>query len=349
MALNEALFKRLAETPGVPGREERVREVAREQLAELTDAVTTDALGNVIGTRRGRDDVRVMVAAHMDEIGFLVKHIDERGFLRLQPLGGLSPLTMAAQRVLVTTEDGATYRGALQLARRMAPPAPGETPAAPKHEDFFVDLGLPADTVKAAVRVGDFVTMDRTFEKIGDHYLSKAIDDRVGLFVMFEALRALRAHEATIYAVATVQEEVGLRGATASGYALDPTVMIAVDDTPARDYPGNEPQDAITRLGAGAAIKLMDGSLICHPLLVRHFRAIAEREGIPHQLEILPFGGTDAGGVQRQRGGVPAITLSIPCRYVHTVNEMVSASDVQACITLLARYLEEAHTGDYAL
>jgi len=304
-------------------------------------------MGNVIGTKRGRDDVRVMIAAHMDEIGFLVKYIDERGFVRLQPLGGgVNPMNMVAQRVRITSADGTSVRGALQMARH---PVPGETPTVPKHEEFFVDLGMSADAVKESVRIGDFVTMDRGFEKMGDTYVSKAIDDRVGLLVMFEALRALRSHEATIFAVATTQEEIGLRGATAAGYALNPTVVVAVDDTPARDFPGSKPESTVATLGGGAAIKIMDGSLICHPKLVEHFRTIAEREGIPHQMEILPFGGTDAGGVQRQRGGCAAITLSIPCRYAHTVNEMASASDIQACIDLLARYLEEAHMGDYAL
>jgi putative aminopeptidase FrvX len=349
MALNEALFKQLTDMRGVPGREEQVRVVMREALGAATDEVTTDALGNVIGTKRGRNDVRVMVAAHMDEIGFLVKYIDERGFLRLQTLGGWNPLNMIAQRVIVTTEDGATFRGALQLARGWNHPSRGETPGLPKIDECYVDLGLTADEVKAAVGIGDYVTMDRTLERIGGHYISKAMDDRVGLFVMLEALRAMRRSEATIYAVATTQEEVGLRGATASGYALNPTIVVAVDICPAIDGPGGGAESAITTLGGGAGIKIMDGSLICHPKLVRHFRAIAEREGIPHQMEILPAGGTDAGGVQRQRGGVPAITLSIPTRYPHTVNEMVSASDVQACIDLLARYLEEAHTGDYAL
>jgi endoglucanase len=347
MALDEALFERLTQTPGVPGREEQLRVIVREQLAALTDEVRTDAMGNVIGTKKGRDDVRVMLAAHMDEIGFLVKYIDDKGFVRLQPLGGgVMPLNMVAQRVVITAAGGATVRGALQLARHSGP---GETPAVPKHEEFFVDLGMSADAVNAAVRVGDFVTMDRAFEKMGENYVSKAIDDRVGLLVIFEALRAMRSSEATIYAVGTTQEEVGLRGATASGYALNPTVVIAVDDTPARDYPGGPPENAITTLGAGAAIKIMDGSFISHPKLVAHFRTIAEREGIPHQMEILPFGGTDAGGVQRQRGGMPAITLSIPCRYAHSVNEMASATDIQACIDLLARYLEEAHTGEYGL
>lgn len=350
MAINEALFRRLTQTPGVPGREEQVRVIVREQLAALTDDVRTDAMGNVIGTRRGRADVRVMLAAHMDEIGFLVKYIDDQGFVRLQPLGGgVGPLQMNAQRVRITGANGASLLGVLQLGRRMGPRQPHDPPPAmPTHDEFFVDLGMAADAVKAAVRVGDFVTMERSFERVGDTYVSKAIDDRVGLLVMCEALRALRSVAATIYAVGTVQEEIGLRGATAAGSGLDPTIVIAVDDAPARDFPGNGgPENAVTELGKGAAIKIMDGSLICHPKLVAHFRAIAEREGIPHQLEILPFGGTDAGGVQRQRGGIPAITLSILCRYAHTVNEMVSARDVQACIDLLARYLEEAHTGDY--
>ncbi|HET9016901.1 MAG TPA: M42 family metallopeptidase [Thermomicrobiaceae bacterium] len=350
MKVNEALFKRLTETPGVSGREEQVRRIAREELDTLTDEVWTDPLGNVIGAKRGRDDVRVMIAAHMDEIGFLVRHIDDRGFLRLQPIGGgMQPLNMNAQRVLVTTESGDVLRGVLQVGRRQGPPRPGETPSLPNVDEFFVDLGMAAEAVKAAVRVGDPVSMDRTLERVGDCIISKAIDDRVGLLVMFEALRALRGHEATIFAVATTQEEVGLRGAAAAGAGLAPTVIIAVDDCPAWDFPGNDPERAITRLGDGVAIKIMDGSLICHPLLVRHMRAIAERDGIRHQMEILPFGGTDAGAVQRLHGGVPAITLSIPCRYAHSVNEMASVADIEAAISLLARYLEEAHTGDYTL
>jgi endoglucanase len=175
------------------------------------------------------------------------------------------------------------------------------------------------------------------------------MDDRIGVFVMFEALRAMGDHEATVFAVATSQEEVGLRGAEASGSALKPTVVVALDVTLAIDVPGGGNENEITALGKGAALKIMDGYSISHPKLVEHFRRIAEREGIPHQMEILPFGGTDAGGVQRLHGGIPAITLSVPCRYVHTPNEMVDASDVQAAIDLLARYLEEAHTGDYAL
>ncbi len=349
MALNEALLRRLIETPGVPGREEQQREIAREELGSLTDEVRTDALGSVIGTKKGRDDVRVMVAAHTDEIGFLVKHIDDKGFLRLQTLGGHDPANMVSQRVVVTTADGQALKGMLQPQRKPPHIAGDEANKVPKVDEFFVDLGMPADEVKERIRVGDYAVMDRTLERVGANFVGKAMDDRVGVFVMYEALRALGDHEATVFAAATSQEEVGLRGAAASGSALEPTAVVALDVTLAMDIPGGGNENEISSLGKGVALKIMDGYSISHPKLIEHFRSIAEREGITHQMEILPFGGTDAGGVQRLHGGIPAITLSIPCRYVHTPNEMVNAEDVQAAITLLARYLEEAHTGDYAL
>src|SRR3712207_6076554 len=280
-------MKRLIETPGVPGREEGQREIAREELGSLTDEVRTDSLGSVIGTKRGRDEVRVMVAAHMDEIGFLVRHVDDKGFIRLQALGGHDPANMVSQRVIVTTAGGATLRGALQPARKPPHLARDEEQKPPKAEDFYVDLGMPAQEVKETVRVGDYATMDRTLERVGDNYLGKAMDDRIGVFVMIEALRALHEHEATIHAVATSQEEVGLRGAEASGSALAPTVVIALDVTLAMDVPGTQDEGRITELGKGVALKIMDSSSISHPRLVDHFRQIAEREGIPHQAEIL--------------------------------------------------------------
>ena len=349
MTLNEGLLKRLIETPGVPGREEKQREIAREELGSLVDEVSTDALGSVIGTKRGSGEARVMIAAHTDEIGYLVKYVDDKGFLRLQTLGGHDPANMVSQRVLVTTSDGETLRGALQPARKPPHIARGEEQKPPKADEFFVDLGMEAGTVKEKVRIGDYVVMDRTLEKVGDNFIGKAMDDRIGVFVMYEALRAMGEHTATIFATATSQEEVGLRGAAASGSALEPTGVVALDVTLAMDVPGGGNENTITELGKGVAIKIMDGHSISNPKLVDHLRTIAGRENIPHQMEILPAGGTDAGGVQRLHGGIPAVTLSVPCRYVHTPNEMVSEADVEAAISLLARYLEEVPDAGYDL
>lgn len=349
--LNFDLLKRLCETPGISGREEQIRRLVVEEMRSLTDTLEADNMGNVIGVKKGTGNgPKVMIAAHIDEIGFMVKHIDDRGFLRLLPVGGWDPRVMMAQRVLVHGFAGKSLRGTLMPGVKPTHLlTPEEAAKGLKIEDFFVDLGLPCDKVKEQVELGDMVTMDRTAERVGDTVVSKTLDNRLSVFVMIEALRKLKSTSApsTLLAVATTQEEVGLRGATTAAYALQPDIGIALDVTLAVDYPGAPETERVTQLGKGAAIKIFDSSLLCHPKLVRHFRDIAEAKGIPHQLEILPRGGTDAGGIQRSRGGVPSFTLSVPTRYIHTVNEMAHVVDIQAAIDLLAAYLEEAHTRQY--
>ncbi len=347
--VNVALLKRLSETPGVAGREERIRELVISELRPLVDELQVDALGNVTAIKRGSGNRRVMLAAHMDEIGFMVRHIDDDGFLRLQPLGGFDPRVLVAQRVLVHTAGGASLRGVLTPATKPIHLLGDEKPGAPKLDEFYVDLGLPAEEVKESVSLGDSVTLDRTCEVLGSNVIGKAMDDRTGVFTMIETLRRLGKHQVNVIAVATVQEEVGLRGATTAAYAVEPDVAIALDTTLAQDIPGSARHEAITRIGEGVAIKVFDSSFIPNFKLVRHLRDVAEQHGISHQLEVLPRGGTDAGAMQRARSGAAAITLSIPSRYVHTVNEMVSLHDLDAAATLLARYLEEAHTGSYEL
>jgi tetrahedral aminopeptidase len=347
--VNFDLLKRLCETPGVPGFERPIRAVVAAELRALASDVTVDAMGSVIGVRAGSTgSPRVLIAAHMDEIGFLVKHIDDKGFLRLQPLGGWDPRSMVAQRVYVHGHGVQALLGALMPSTKpvhMQTPEDQNKP--PKIEEFFVDLGLPGDEVKAQVEIGDAVTMARTAELVGNNVVSKTLDNRLSVFVMLEALRALGDHACDVIAVATTQEEVGCRGAITAAHALKPDVGIAVDVTLANDFPGPADHEKVTELGKGAAIKIMDSSLLCHPKLVRHFRDVAEKHNLPYQLEILPRGGTDAGSIQRSRGGVPSFTLSIPTRYVHTVNETAAVADIEAAVSLLARYLEDAHTRTY--
>lgn len=254
---------------------------------------------------------------------------------------------MSAQRVFVHTKK--EVRNGLMMAtikpKHMLSAA--ETGQAPKHEDYFIDIGMSGEEAKAAVRIGDMVTMNRTFQTMGDLYTCKCMDDRCAVFVMIEAVKAAKSHDVDVYAVATVQEEIGLRGATAAGSGINPDICVALDVTLANDFPGIPAEFHVTTLGEGTAIKVMDSSLICNPKMVDHFESLAKKHKIKYQLELLTAGGTDAGGVQRLNGGIPSFTLSIPTRYIHTVNETVHKDDVQASIDLLARYIEDAHNGQY--
>lgn len=350
--MNVKLLQQLTEAAGVPGQEDAIRAIVRAELKSLCDC-STDLLGNLICVKKATDKPKkgspkkLMLAAHMDEIGFVVKHIDDKGFLRLQPLGGWDPRQMASQRVHVHTQGGA-INGVMmagQKPKHLLTPEEMNKPVSV--DSYFIDTGLTEAQAKKSVRIGDMVTMDRTFQTMGDLMTCKSMDDRVAVFIMIEALKKAKKHEADVYAVATVQEEIGLRGAAASGWAIQPDVVVALDITLANDIPGIPEPDQVTRLGEGAAIKFMDSSLVCHPKVVEHFRKLAEKNKIKYQIEVLPQGGTDAGGVQRLHGGIPAFTLSIPTRYVHTVNETVHKDDVQACIDLLAKYIEDVQNGDY--
>ncbi|CAN5356241.1 M42 family metallopeptidase [soil metagenome] len=345
---NLDLLKRLCDTPGISGREDAIRSIVLEELNGLVDSISVDAMGNVIGVKAGSGGPRVAISGHMDEIGFYVKHIDDKGFIRLQPVGGFDARVLVAQRVAVHGFAGDTFIGALQASSIPAfPPIPGEAKA-PRMDDLFVDLGLPGDVVLKSVELGDQVTLDRQLVSNGETVMTKALDDRVGVFVAIEAMRRLGNHSAEITILASTQEEVGLRGATTAAYGIDAEINIAIDITPSRESPGRSPDQYVTTLGNGVALKIIDMSHIAHPLLNRHLRDIADEKGIPYQLEVLPHGGTDAAAMQRARAGSVATTLSIPTKYPHTVNEIASIADIEATIDLLVAYLEAAGSRDYA-
>lgn len=344
------LLKELCVTPGIPGREERLRAIVRRELSGLVDEMRVDALGNLIAVKRNAGAPKLMIAAHMDEIGFVVSHIDkEKGWLRLVPLGGHDPRNMISQRVLVSTASG-DLPGILFPG--LKPPhiaSEEDRKRQPTVSDFFVDLGLPGATVREKVNIGDPVTLLREFLEVGDCYSSKAIDDRLAVYIMIEAVRRAQKSGFEVYAVATTQEEIGLRGALTSAYGVHPDVGIAIDVTLAVDVPGVPEHERVTQLGAGTAIKILDGSSISHPKLTAFLRALADRHGIKWQHEILPRGGTDAGAMQKVHAGVAVGTISIPTRYIHSSVEMVHKEDVEASIALLAAFIEEGSATDLAL
>lgn len=343
------LLKRLSETPGIPGREERIRALVKAELDALADDVRVDAIGNLIAVKKGKTgSKKIMISAHMDEIGFIVSQIDEKGFVRINPVGGFDPRTLVAQRVIV--------HGREDLAGVLMPGVkpihimtPEEAKAPLKVTDFFVDLGRKQEDVEKLVRIGDPITLARDFVEIGENVSGKAMDDRAGIWVMLEALRQLKNHDADIYAVASVQEEVGLRGATTGAYGIRPDIGVALDVTLAVDGPGSSKQFQITALGEGAAIKIMDGASISNYKLVDFMRDLAEKHEIKYQMEILPRGGTDAGAIELSQSGCPVITLSVPTRYVHSNVETINKEDIHSTAKLLARFLETADSGNFAL
>jgi endoglucanase len=345
--MNETLLAELTQAPGIAGHEDRVREIVVRELKPIVDDIRIDAMGNVIATKKGSGGPRVMLAAHMDEIGFLVKYIDDKGFIRFQTVGGFDPRVLIAQRVLVHTRKHGPLQGVLQSSTKpIHLLQPGEV-SNPKLEDLFIDLGLSVETVKDRVSLGDMVTLDGPAQRTGDLFTSKSLDDRLLVYVMIEAMRLVES-AAEVVAVATTQEEVGLRGAITAGYSVEPDIAIALDVTLANDIPGGAPELAVTRIGEGVGIKHFDSSQVPNRLVNEHFREIAERDGIPYQLELLPRGGTDAGAIQRSRAGVITTTLSVPTRYIHTVNESAAVADIDAAITLLARFLNEVDAARYA-
>jgi putative aminopeptidase FrvX len=335
------LLKKLCDTPGVPGREDEVREVILSELRGKVDSLSVDTMGNVVALRKGsaKRPKKVLFAAHMDEIGFYVSYVDSHGFLRLHNVGTFDTRNLFARRVVVHTARG-PLRGVLHatgvpIHLSSAHDRQGYT----ELSSFFVDLGLPAREVKKRVSLGDMVTIDAPFVEYGDFVSGKALDDRALVYIGINALGSLKKPKNDIYGVFTVQEEVGMRGAGPATFGIEPDVGIALDVTVASDIPGIAPEHHITRLGNGVAIKVIDGSAISDRSLVDQCVKLAKRARVPYQLELLPCRGTDAESIQRSRTGVKTITLSVPTRYIHTAVESIHKRDLVATEALLKALL----------
>ncbi|HHV29080.1 M42 family metallopeptidase [Acetivibrio mesophilus] len=317
------LLKKLTGIVGVSGNEEEIREAIKEEIKDCVDEVKVDALGNLIAVKKGKGK-KIMVAAHMDEIGIMVTYIDDNGFLRFSAIGGVSRYDSIGQRVKFKNGVvGAVYYEEklddiknLQLSK------------------MYIDIGAKSkEEAKNMVQVGDVACFVGDTVLQGDTVISKALDNRSGCFVVVKAIKELKETDNEIYFVFTVQEEVGLRGARTAAFSINPDIAIAVDVTMTGDTPESHPMEV--KCGGGPAIKIKDRSVLCHPEVRRLLEESAKRINIPYQLEILEAGGSDPGSIHLTAGGIPSGAISIPVRYVHSPVETASMSDINNAVRLL--------------
>ncbi len=327
----QELAKRLAEAFGVSGFEDEIRDVIRAELNGLVDEVQVDALGNLVTLKRGRGGgKRVMLAAHMDQIGLMVTHIDEKGFMRFTNVGFIYSLASWGGQVRFADGTIGTIGvdGRIDVRHKL-----------PELRDFYIDVGA-GGKADVKQKVGSVCGFWPGFVAQGHTWFSPNMDDRAGCVVLVQLLRELKEApvDHDLYAVFTTQEEVGTRGARTSGYAIDPDLAIALDVTMTGDVPYASPAMEVG-IGKGVAVKVLDSGMIGHPGLNARLEDTAEAAGIPYQLEVLQGGTTDAFAIQVGRAGVPATALSIPSRHVHTPSQIVDERDVRATVNLLKAFL----------
>ena len=344
--INTELLSEICEIAGAPGHEQRVREIVLREVKPLVDEVSIDNMGNVIAVKKGLQSKKVMIAAHMDEIGFIVTHIDEKGFIYFHTLGGFDPKTLTAQRVIIHgTEDVMGVMGGKPIHLMNA----ADRAKVPTIKDYFIDTGRPKKELEKIISVGDTITRSSEFIQMGNCFNCKSLDNRVSVFILIEMLREIKNKPSyDIYAVFTVQEEIGIRGANVSAMHINPDFGFGLDTTIAWDTPGSTKQEQVSALSEGACIKVMDSSTVCDYRMVKYMKEIANKKKIKTQLEILPAGGTDTAGIQRMNpGGCIAGAVSIPTRHIHQVIEMVHKDDVRGSIDLLRHSVENLHTYDW--
>ncbi|WP_338098835.1 M42 family metallopeptidase [Methanolapillus africanus] len=344
------LLEKYSNAYGVSGDEHRIYKMAKDDLNGCVDEIQEDPLGNLIAVRRGsKTGPTIMLAAHMDEIGLMVKRIDENGFLKFAKIGGWFDQTLLNQRVIVHGSKGDLYGVIGSKPPHVMTAEDAKHPV--KHTDMFIDIGAKSteDAAGMGVEAGTYVSTDREFKKLAnDRVTSKAFDNRAGLVIMIEAMRRLKGKkiEATVCAVGTVQEEVGLKGAKTSAYAVDADVAIAIDTTIPGDHPGISKNDSALEIGKGPVVTIADASgrgLIAHPTVVKWIRESAKSKKIDVQLGVGEGGTTDATSIHLTKEGIPTGTISIATRYIHSPVEVLDLNDIEACVTLVVTAAENAH------
>jgi putative aminopeptidase FrvX len=330
------ILEELSNANGVTGREDEVRNIIKNLMNPFADEIREDKLGNLIAFKKGKADApTIMIAAHMDEVGLMIKNIKKKGFLQFTKIGGIDDRVILAQKVIVQTDKG------------LLPGVIGSKPVHIQKEEekkkvidsdkLFIDVGArdKEEVEKMGVQVGDVVSFDTKFTQIGNGVvLGKAFDDRVGCTVMVETFRKLENIDCNVYAVGTIQEEVGLRGATIAAFQIEPDIGIALDSTVAGDMPGIGEGDAPAKMGEGPVLTVADAGLIAHPKVLRLLIDSAKENKIVYQLETGIRGATDAARIALSREGVPSGVISVAARYIHSPSGIVDISDIEKAVQL---------------
>lgn len=346
------LLERLCNAPGVSGFEVEAQAIALSELKTCSDEVWRDRLGNVIavkyavgGRRIKQPDgserpLRLLYAAHIDEIGMMVSHIDARGFLRFRAIGGLDPRTLVSERVVVQAgRSGQQLNGVIGSQAGWLGTPEDRTRVFPIHE-LYIDLGLPAETVHGLVEVGDICTFAAKFGYLNEHVVvARNFDDRMGVYCAIEAMKRINEPPADVYVVSSVQEEVGVRGIPTAAHAIAPDVAVAIDGSLPSDTPYAREDEKQCILGEGTGIYLMDNRTIGNPDLVHALMTTCERRGIAYQRNL--GGGTDASEIQRRGLGAWATTIGAPTRYMHSTVQLCHLKDVESTIALLSAFPED--------
>jgi putative aminopeptidase FrvX len=336
------LLEKLSNAHGVSGSEGSVFAVIKKELKGYVDEIREDAMGNLIAVKRG-NKFKVMLAAHMDEIGLMVKYIDDKGFVRFVALGGWYAPTLYNQRVILHGSKGKCYGVIGGKPPHMMDE--DERKKGVKVDDMFLDVGASnrAEAEALGIEIGTPITIDREFSRLAnDRVTGKAFDNRAGVVMLIKTLKNVKS-PFTIYGVFTVQEEVGLKGARTSAYALEPDCAIATDVTIPGDHPGMEMKDAAVEMGKGPVITIVDSSgrgLIANRKVVKWLRDAAAANNIPVQVEVGTGGTTDATAIHLTKDGIPSTSLSIPTRYIHSPVEVLDVRDIEAAVDLLIAALK---------
>ncbi|SEF52176.1 endoglucanase [Caloramator fervidus] len=324
------ILKKLVSIYGPSGREDMVAEFIIDNIKDYVDEIQKDVLGNVIAIKKGKGKNKIMLASHMDQIGFMVNFIDENGFLRFSNVGGINPYSLLFKRVVFKNGvEGIIAKEQKADIKELS------------MKDLFIDIGVGnKEEASKKVQVGDFAVLKSDFKDLGDVLVGPAFDDRLGCYILIELVKNIKDTDNDVYFVFTTQEEVGLRGAKVAAYKIQPDLAIVVDVTSTGDTPNCNKM--VVKLGEGAAIKIMDRGFIVHPKVKDLLVSIAEEYNIKYQFEILDLGTTDAAEIHVSKAGVPTGVVSIPTRYIHSDSEMVSKKDIEAAINLLIKVLEKA-------